>query len=336
MYADFDDYASNTDWNAEDNVHKIYSGQDKYSDKKVFLSTWQSLQRMNEEYLSQFDVVFCDEVHTAEAKVLSGIMNRCTHAYIRAGFTGTLKSKKIHQLTINALFGDIRVVATNKSLADNGLITPFKVNFVVLKYNGTICREMCKRVIEKITPEGKKIYRNNYRFETDFIVSLNQRNMFILNLVKALDGNYLILFDKVSKHGIPLYKLIKTALPDRAVYYISGKTKAEERERIRNQMEKESNAILVASYGTLSTGVNIKSLDGAIFAYPYKSEIRVLQSVGRLLRKAKGKDVAVLFDIVDDFRWKKSVNYLYKHFLKRYDIYQKEQFPVNVTEYKLL
>jgi superfamily II DNA or RNA helicase len=129
--------------------------------------------------------------------------------------------------------------------------------------------------------------------------------------------------------------MLKEAMPDRPIYYISGMTKANEREKIRRNMEKEENAILVASYGTLSTGVNIKNLDGAIFAYPYKSEIRVLQSVGRLLRKADGKNIAVLFDLVDDFRWKKSVNYLYKHFLKRYEIYHKERFPINVSEYHL-
>jgi superfamily II DNA or RNA helicase len=335
MFSDFDDYASEDTWCSEDNVHKIYAGQEKQSDKKVYLSTWQSLQRMNEEYLSQFSVVFCDEVHTAEAKVLSGIMGRCTNAYTRAGFTGTLKSKTIHQLAIIGLFGDIRVVATNQTLAEKGIITPFKVNFVVLKYKGMICKEMCRKVVEKVMPNGKKKYRNNYRFETDFITQYNPRNIFILNLAKSLKGNYLILFDKVHKHGIPLYKMLKEAMPDRPIYYISGMTKANEREKIRRNMEKEENAILVASYGTLSTGVNIKNLDGAIFAYPYKSEIRVLQSVGRLLRKADGKNIAVLFDLVDDFRWKKSVNYLYKHFLKRYEIYHKERFPINVSEYHL-
>ena len=335
MYSDFDDYASEDTWCSDDNVHKIYAGQDKFSDKPIYLSTWQSLQRMNEEYLSQFSVVFCDEVHTAEAKVLTSIMNRCTNAHIRAGFTGTLKSKTIHQLNIIGLFGDIRVVATNTSLAEQGIITPFKVNFVILKYKGMVCKEMCRKVVEKVMPDGKKIYRNNYRFETDFIVQYNPRNIFITNLIQSISGNYLILFDKVKKHGIPLYNMIKKAMPDRPVYYISGMTNAKEREKIRKRMEKENNAILVASYGTLSTGVNIKNLDGAIFAYPYKSEIRVLQSVGRLLRKAKGKKMAVLFDLVDDFRWKRSVNYLYKHFLKRYEIYQNEKFPVNVSEFNL-
>jgi superfamily II DNA or RNA helicase len=153
----------------------------------------------------------------------------------------------------------------------------------------------------------------------------------------VLPGNVLVLFNKVQKHGKPLYKLLKERLGKKKnIYYISGETKVDKRERIRKTVENEKDSVLVASYGTLSTGVNIKSLQYVIFASPYKSEIKVLQSIGRILRLKEGKKNAVLFDIVDDFRYKKSVNYSYKHFSKRFDIYKDERFPITISEYKLL
>ena len=337
MYSDFDDYSSEISWCSEDNIHKIYQGQKKNSDRKTYVSTWQSLQHMPPEYFKQFDAILCDEVHGADAKTITWIMDNSINAFIRAGFTGTLKSKTLHQLTIIGLFGDIKKVTTARELMDRGIITNLDSKFLVLKYNQDICKEINRKVVEGITPSGKKIYRNNYVNEIDFITQCHQRNIFISNLVSVLKGNVLVLFNKVEKHGKPLYNLLSTRLDkEKNVYYISGETKVDKREQIRGTIETETNSVLVASYGTLSTGVNIKSLQYVIFASPYKSEIKVLQSIGRILRLKKGKNRAVLFDIVDDFRYKKSVNYAFKHFSKRFDIYKSEKFPVTVSEYNLL
>jgi len=337
MYSDFDDYASEIPWFSADNIHKIHQGKKKNSDKNVYVSTWQSLQKMPKEYFEQFDVILCDEVHGAEAKSIVGIMEKASNASIRAGFTGTLKNMKLHQLSIVGLFGDIKKVTTARELMDRGLITKLDVKFLILKYNKDVCKEINRKAVETITTSGKKIYRKNYIYEIDFLTQCNERNNYICNLASVLKGNTLILFNKIQKHGKPLYKLIKERLGHKKnVYYISGETKADERERIRKIIETKKDCILVASYGTLSTGVNIKSLQYVIFASPYKSEIKVLQSIGRILRLKEGKFNAVLFDIVDDFRYKKSVNYSYKHFMNRWDIYKDEKFPITISEYKII
>lgn len=338
MHSDFDDYASEIPWCSADNVHKIHQGQKQNSHQKTYVSTWQSLQRKPAAYFEQFDVVLCDEVHGADAKSITGIMEKSVNAPIRAGFTGTLKNAKLHQLSIIGMFGDIKKVTNARDLMDRGLITPLDIKFCVLKYNPDICKEINRKVVEKITPTGKKIYRNNYVNEMDYITQCMARHVYICNLVSVLPGNCLVLFNKVQKHGKPLYNLLtkRLAKTKKNVYYISGETKADKREKIRGTIENEKNSVLVASYGTLSTGVNIKSLQYVIFASPYKSEIKVLQSIGRILRLKKGKKRAVLFDIVDDFRYKKYVNYSFKHFSKRFDIYKEEKFPVTISEFKLL
>lgn len=337
MYSDFDDYASEVSWNSESSVHKIYQGQKKSSEKKVFVSTYQSLQRVKPGYFDQFEVVICDEVHGAEAKSIVGVMEKCINASIRIGLTGTLKGMKLHQLAIVGLFGDIRKVTNARELMDRGIIADLDIKFCVLKYNKDICFDINRKVVEKVTSGGKKIYRNNYQYEMDYITQCMKRHYYISNLASVLPGNVLILFNKVQKHGKPLFKILSKRLDKKKkVHYISGETKVDKREKIRGQLEKETNSVLIASYGTLSTGVNIKSLQFVIFASPYKSEIKVLQSIGRILRKNKGKSKAVLFDIVDDFRYKKSVNYSFKHFSKRFDIYKKEKFPISISEYVLL
>ncbi len=337
MYSDFDDYASESEWWAEANVHQIYSGKKKESNVTTYVSTWQSLQRMPIDYFKQFDVILCDEVHGADAKSITGIMGKSVNASVRVGFTGTLKNMKLHQLSVIGLFGDIKKVTTARELMDRGIITDLDIKFLILKYNDDISKEINRKAVERVTSSGKKIYRKNYPFEIDYITQCHQRNLFISNLTSVLKGHVLILFTKVNKHGKPLYKLLSKRLDGKTnVHYISGETKVDGREKIRGTLEDETNGVLIASYGTLSTGVNIKNLDYLIMASPYKSEIKVLQSIGRVLRLRKGKRKAVLFDVVDDFRYKKSVNHCFKHFSKRFDIYKEEKFPISISEYKLL
>ena len=337
MYNDFKDYASHDEWSVDNNVHTIKGGKNKNSDKRIYISTWQSIFKQKPEYFKQFECVICDEVHLASSKSISYIMDNCINAYIRLGFTGTLKDTKIHQMFVVSMFGDIKNVASARKLMDEGLISKLDIKFVVFKYPIVHCIEVNKRVVEKVLPGGVKKYRDNYRFESNFVETYAPRYIFVLNLLKHLKGNTLILFNKVEKQGKPLFSFLKKKLDNtkKKLYYISGETKPKERERIRKEMEKGDSSILVASYGTLSTGVNIKNLKYVIFFSPYKSEIKVLQSIGRVLRKSTNKTKAVVFDFVDDFRYKKYVNYYYKHFMKRYEIYKKERFPVSISEYNL-
>ena len=137
--------------------------------------------------------------------------------------------------------------------------------------------------------------------EVQYIINHDRRNNFIKNLALDLKGNTLILFARVEKHGQPLYDLINNSKVDgRHVFFIHGGVDTEDREKVREITENEDNAIIVASYGTFSTGINIRNLHNIIFASPSKSRIRNLQSIGRVLRKSDKKVKATLYDIADD------------------------------------
>jgi superfamily II DNA or RNA helicase len=116
---------------------------------------------------------------------------------------------------------------------------------------------------------------------------------------------------------------------------VYGKTDVDVREDIRKIVETEKDAIIVASFGVFSTGVNLRNLHNIIFASPSKSRVRNLQSIGRGLRKSDTKSNAVLYDIADDLRWKKHNNYTIKHFLSRIQIYAEEKFVFKVYKIQL-
>jgi superfamily II DNA or RNA helicase len=168
-----------------------------------------------------------------------------------------------------------------------------------------------------------------------YLVENSKRNDFIVKLCGETQGNTLVLFNYVEKHGKPLYELIQKQYPEKKVYFISGKVDAENREFIRKIIDKEKNAILVASFGTTSTGINIVHLDNIIFASPTKSVIRLLQSIGRGLRTSAIKQTLKVFDIVDDMSWKSYKNHVLKHFEQRIKIYKKEKFDHKVFKIKI-
>ena len=153
------------------------------------------------------------------------------------------------------------------------------------------------------------------------------RNRFIRNLAISMKTNTLVLYQMVEKHGQVLYDMIKEKAGDRKVFFIHGGVDTEDREEVRHIMEKENDAIVVASYGTFSTGINIRNLHNIIFASPSKSRVRNLQSIGRSLRQSSGKEQATLYDVADDLRYKKHMNFTLRHFVERVKIYNEEKFP---------
>ena len=187
-------------------------------------------------------------------------------------------------------------------------------------------------LILKHTEENSKMVTSGkYQDEVDYLVSSKSRQNFIRNLALKLEGNTLCLFQLVEKHGQNLYDIIKDkADAKRKVFYIFGGVEADEREAIRGIVEKEKDAIIVASYGTFSTGVNIKNLHNIIFASPSKSRIRNLQSIGRGLRLGDNKINATLYDIADDLTYKSKENFTLKHFQERINIYTEEEFDYEI------
>ena len=316
MNSDFADYAKKDRWQVAENTHMIYSGHDKVSDKPIFISTWQSLYKMPLNYFSDFDVIIGDEAHQFKAKSLTAIMEKTVNTRYRFGTTGTLDGTQTHRLALEGLFGPVYKVTTTKKLIDNKTLSQFEIKALVLQYSDEIC---------------KALKGANYQEEIDFLVSNEKRNNFIRNLALSLNTNTLILFQLVERHGRILYDLIKDKTNERPVFFVYGGTDTNDREQIRGIVESESNAIIVASYGTFSTGINITNLHNVIFASPSKSRIRNLQSIGRGLRKNEQKDVAVLYDVADDLSYKSHKNYTLNHFIERIKIYNEEQF-----EYKIL
>jgi superfamily II DNA or RNA helicase len=321
MYKDFADYSTNdSDFDVEEDVHRIYSGKEKTFDQSVVITTWQSAIKLPQQWFEQFGCIIGDEAHTFKAKSLTTIMNRLIHAEMRIGTTGTLDGGQVNELTLIGNFGPVYKVTTTQTLIDSDTLADLKIQSLVLKYSDEV---------------RKAFGKQKYQDEIDFIVSHEKRNRFITNLALDQTGNTLVLYNLVKKHGEPLFKEIRDRAGKRKVFFVSGSVNAEEREKIRTVTEKEKNAIIVASVGTFSTGINIRNLHNIIFASPTKSQIRVLQSIGRGLRKSENGQGTVVYDLADDLSWKKRKNYTLNHAVERVKIYNKERFNYQIHEVPL-
>jgi superfamily II DNA or RNA helicase len=321
MAGDFVDYG------CEDDIYTIQGGVDKNTKAPIVISTWQSLIKQPKDWFRQFGCVMGDEAHTFQAKSLTKIMHNLEDCQFRHGFTGTLKSSesKTHRLVLEGCFGEVKKVVSTKKLMEEGTVSDFQVKAIVLNHSNE-AKQNFKKALASVKESVKK-----WPAEREFIVNHEKRNNFIKNLVHSLkDQNNLILFDLVEKHGKILEPLLRTE--GRELHFIYGATKGEERERIRHLVENDPDKKhdILASYGVFSTGVNIRRLDNVIFASSSKSEIKVLQSIGRSLRKAEDSQNAVLYDIADDLSVGSFENYTLKHFKQRIEIYWSEEFPFKI------
>jgi superfamily II DNA or RNA helicase len=313
LYSDFGDYN-----NGEmTNVHRIYQGKEKDTNKPLTISTWQSLYKLPKEYFHQFDYIIGDEAHLFKAQSLTSILTSCINAKYRIGLTGTLDGTKTHKLVLEGLFGSVKKVITTRELIDKQQVSDFEIKCLVLKHDDEICLQ---------------IKDKTYQEEIQYLIANENRNKFIKNLAVSLGNNTLILYQMVDKHGQILYDMIRETknIGDRKVFFVHGGVDANDREEIRRIMEIENDAIVVASFGTFSTGINIRNLHNIIFASPSKSRVRNLQSIGRGLRQSEGKEKAILYDIADDLRYKKHMNFTLKHFVERVKIYTEEKFPFKI------
>ena len=315
LHKDFSDYG----FDAEEEAHKIYSGKDKVTDKRVIITTWQSVYKLDKEWFEQFGCVFGDECHLFKAKSLSTLMDKCTEADYRIGTTGTLDGTAVNKLVLEGLFGPVKRVTYTRDLQDKGTLAKLHIDMIVLNY----------------TKEQKALVSEyNCQEEVDWLVTHEPRNIFIRNLAVTQRGNTLVLFQFVEKHGEPLFKMISELHGDK-VYYVHGGTDTSDREAIRGIVEQQDGAIIVASMGTFSTGINIKNLHNIIFASPSKSQIRVLQSIGRGLRKSDNNQDTKLIDIADNLQLGSKGNFTLKHSAARMKIYDKEQFDYKIHEVHL-
>lgn len=307
MYKDFKDYG----WDPENHCHRIYAGRERVNTNEVTITTWQSVYQLDRKFFEEYDVIIGDEAHLFKSKSLVGIMDKLHHAKYRYGFTGTLDGTQTHKWVLEGLFGPSYKVTGTKKLIDEGHLASLDIQCLVLKYR------------------PKKF--DTYEDEIQHLISHEMRNKFITNLSCDMKGNTLVLFSRVESHGAILYEMINNKVSEgRKVFFIHGGVGAEDREQVRLITESQQDAIIVASYGTFSTGINIKNLHNVIFASPSKSRIRNLQSIGRVLRKGKDKVSAKLYDIADDFTINSRKNYTLNHFIERIKIYVSEQFNYDI------
>lgn len=307
LVGDFDTYG----WSSEDYCHKIYAGKEKQTNKPVTVTTWQSIYKMPKSWFEQFDCVIGDEAHQFKAKSLIGIMTKLHNCKHRIGFTGTLDGSNTNQLVLEGLFGPVNKVVKTKQLIDKGYLSSLKINILLLQH-------------EEMTFDS-------YQDEMDYICRNEKRNKFIQNLTLSQTGNTLVLFAYVEKHGQVLYDMINSKVSgNRKVFFVHGGVETEDREEVRRITEEQSDAIIIASYGTFSTGINIRNLHNIIFASPSKSRVRNLQSIGRALRKSESKDSAVLYDIADDFTKGERRNYTLNHMIERIKTYSQENFNYEI------
>ncbi len=312
MYKDFADYG----WDVGSYCHKIYAGKERETDSQVIITTWQSIYKLPRKYFERFNVVIGDEAHQFKSKSLISIMSKLADAKYRFGFTGTLDGTQTHKWVLEGLFGASYKIIRTEELMAKGHVAKLDINVLLLKH-----------------PAHKF---ENFEEEVQYIINHERRNKFIRNLALDLKGNTLVLFARVEGHGEPLYHMINNnTVDERQVFFVHGGVDTKDREQVREITEKENNAIIVASYGTFSTGINIKNLHNVIFASPSKSRIRNLQSIGRVLRKGNNKTKATLYDIADDISYKSRRNYTLNHLIERIKVYNEENFNYDIVNIPL-
>ena len=309
MYKDFIDYS----WDADTYCHKIYAGKDLLSEKQVIISTWQSIYKLPRKWFERFSVIIGDEAHQFKSKSLVSIMTKLYDTKYRYGFTGTLDGTQTHKWVLEGLFGPSYKIINTKELQEKGYLAKLNIRVLLLKHDPTAF--------------------DTYQDEIEFLITHKKRNNFIKNLAHDLKGNTLILYSRVATHGEVLYDIINKV--ERKIFFVHGGVDVEERESVRQITEKESDAIIIASFGTFSTGINIKNLHNVIFASPSKSRIRTLQSIGRVLRKSKDKLNATLYDIADDCKKGSKQNYTLNHLIERIKYYNEEKFSYEIIQIKI-
>jgi superfamily II DNA or RNA helicase len=322
MYKDFAEYG----YDVKSNCHRIYHGVASASTRSVpvgsdsvqalreramvTISTWQSIHEEPEEYFSEYECVIGDECHGFKAKCLTSIMTKLTNCPYRFGLSGTLDDTQVHELVLEGLFGPIIEGKKTKELIDEGYLADLNIVSLILEY----------------PEEERKFLRGaTFQEETDYIVAHEGRRDYLKKLAISMKGSTFILFRLVDKHGKQIYTDLQNAKGDKSAFVYGG-TDGDEREDVRLNANMDSGLSVVASYGVFSTGTNVPNLRNVIFASPYKSKIKVLQSIGRGLRRTKTKTNCTIYDLVDDFSIGDDINYSVKHYLERNKIYNKEGF----------
>jgi len=313
-------------------IQQIYAGVKIRKSSNIVIGTYQSLTKKDEEYFKQFDAVFVDETHKAKANSIQKIMDMCWHCDYRFGLSGTIpKRGTVNRLSLMSAMGPLVTQVKANYLQEEGHIAKCKVLQIHMDY-ATDAQKEAFSSLSKNPYDRQKLFT----LEQNFINQSDKRLDFVCNVIKKSTSNSLVLFHKIA-YGERLYKKLRE-ITDKKIYYVDGSVNADIREEFKKRMEKNDDVIIVASYGTFSTGISIKNIHNIFFTESFKSEVIIRQSIGRGLRKHASKDTVKIYDFIDDFRYKTDdhdwLNYIYRHGMSRRTIYKEEKFPFDVQNIK--
>ena len=265
------------------------------------------------EWTENVDLLIVDEVHKVRRGNKINNLLKKIYTIHKLGFTGTLPEDILDQWNIFSKFGDVIYSKMSHELKAESYVTPAKVTALVLNYKSA---PIFERTLDS-TPADE--YINEIRF----LIVNEFRNGVIKHLCNKFDNNSLVLVDLID-HGQAIYDtIVKDTTKE--VYFIRGEVEVDERKRVQELMEKQSNICVIAISKIFSTGINIKNLHYLIFAGGGKAKVKIVQSIGRGLRLHEDKKELIIFDIADNLKYGMS------HYQKRKQLYAQEKIPHSFT-----
>jgi superfamily II DNA or RNA helicase len=309
-------------------VQQIYSGVKIRKSSNIVIGTYQSLVKKEADYFEQFDVVMIDETHKAKAASIQKITDKCWHCDYRFGLSGTIpKRGTVDRLTLMSAMGPLVTQVRAAQLQEEGHISNCKVIQLQMEYATDEQKDAFWQLSRNYADR-----KNLFSLEQNFINQSDKRLDFICKVIGKTNSNSLVLFHKIA-YGEKIYNKLRE-ITDKKIYYVDGTISKDIREEFKQRMERGEDVIIVASYGTFSTGISINKIHNIFFAESFKSEVIIRQSIGRGLRKHHTKSHVKIYDFVDDFRYTNDgsewLNYVYRHGIERRKIYKEQKFPCEV------
>lgn len=323
LQSDFKEYESELSKPIiSDKVHGVMGGINPVTELPIVVSTYQSLVKMSGSYYVPVSAVIVDECHGAKAKTIDTILEYCHFAKYRIGLTGSLSKIDVNNQIIQGVLGEFFKVASSENLIKRGILSNMQIGGVIVNYPAKI--------------QGYFSQNVEYQNEINFITKYTPRQDLIVDMAASRkDGNVLILFARVEAGKYILSEIRKRVPGYKKIFYVDARTHVDEREFIRVECERDNDNIIVASVGCFGTGINIKRIHYLFMAHPFKSQIKILQSIGRGLRKSEHKDKLIVFDIVDNLGGNHRECYSMRHYKERKDIYSEQGFPLREIFYEM-
>jgi len=315
-------------------IQQIGGGSKLREDCDLIIGTFQSLVKKDEDFFDGVDAVFVDEAHHTNSMSIKKIVAKCMHSKWRFGLTGTLtKRGSADHLTIQQFLGPVIVEISPDFLFKNKHATPVNIKVVMMDWlDQEIKEKLADLKLNSQNLEGNEVYN----LERKLVIESEKRLKYVVDFISKTSKNSLVLFQSVKdEYGKQIWNRLREITNNKEVFYVDGDTDEKLREEYKERMSTGENKVLVATFGTFSTGISINNLNNIFLVESYKSEILIKQSLGRGMRKMDGKDKVNVIDFVDDFSTPRYKNYLVKHGEARIQIYKNEKFKYQIFKVKL-